>query len=137
MTGIESLHEALEVARHAEKVQALVYRGMAALAEAEGEVELAQRLHDLHADEQHHLSRLTARILELGRQPHDLSEVRPVPASLVDWEGMIRDRERREIELYEALLQRALDSQTRDLVESILAVERRHAEELGGKWTLA
>src|SRR5690606_31685306 len=65
----------LEELRRHEKDQALLCRSLAARAE-EAEVELAQRFHDLHADEQHHLSRLTARVLELGGRPADLSAAR-------------------------------------------------------------
>jgi len=67
--ALEALHEA----RAAEKEQAAFYRRLAAEAEALGDDALAERLNGLHADEQHHLSRLTARslvreILEVERQ---------------------------------------------------------------------
>lgn len=126
----------LEEARVAEKEQALCYRSLAALAEDQAP-DLAQRFHDLHADEQHHLSRLTARVLELGERPQDLSSIRAIPAALDGWEEQIREREAAEIERYRRLLAGDLDDETRALVQGILAVEEQHAGELGGKWTMA
>ena len=38
---------------------------------------------------------------------------------------------------YRELLELELDDRTRDLLAEILEVERRHHDELGGKWTLA
>ena len=55
---------AIEAMRMAEKAQAMFYRRLAALAEVENRPDEAQRLHDLHADEQHHLSRLSALLIE-------------------------------------------------------------------------
>ena len=78
-----SLIEPLEQARAAEKAQALFYRALAAEAEARGNERLSERLNELHADEQHHLSRLTARLLELGATPDDLSP-QPETAELVN-----------------------------------------------------
>ncbi|MEX2571903.1 MAG: ferritin-like domain-containing protein [Gemmatimonadota bacterium] len=127
----------LEPARRAEKEQALLYRGLAARAESDGKPDLAQRFHDLHADEQHHLSRLTARVLELGERPVDLSGVRPVLSSLDEWRQTIRECEAAEIERYRTLLRRDLDPATRGLLEEILSTEEHHADELGGKWTMA
>jgi rubrerythrin len=123
--------------RAAEKEQALVYRRMASLAEAEGQGELAQRFHDLHADEQHHLSRLTARMLELGASPADLSTIPTPTTTLEDWTSTITGREGLELKRYEDALARDLDSETRELIEQIISVERQHARELGGKWTVA
>jgi rubrerythrin len=131
------LTRALEVCRQAEKEQALFYRALAAAAEQAGAEELAQRFHDLHADEQHHLSRLSARLVELGAHPAELSGVRTQPVALERWEAPTRRRERDEVRRYEILLAQELDEQTRQLVEQILDVERRHADELGGKWTMA
>jgi rubrerythrin len=128
---------ALEVCREAEKEQALFYRALAAEAEERGEADLGQRFHDLHADEQHHLSRLTARLIELGRQPPALDHLRAQVAPLDHWETVARRREKDEVKRYEILLVQDLDAATRGLVEGILEVERRHAEELGGKWTMA
>ncbi|HEV2736615.1 MAG TPA: hypothetical protein VGV85_17335 [Longimicrobiaceae bacterium] len=38
---------------------------------------------------------------------------------------------------YEALLEMGADANTQMLLREILDTERHHAEELGGKWTLA
>src|SRR5690606_27127888 len=65
----------LHDARAAEKEQALFYRALAALAEERGDTALSERLNGLHADEQHHLSRLTARLVELNEPLADLSHV--------------------------------------------------------------
>lgn len=127
----------LEECRANEKVQALYYRSLASQAEEKGDEELSQRFHDLHADEQHHLSRLTARLVELGCRPADLSAVKSLPATLDGWEPLARVRERDEVTRYEALLAHELDPATRKLAEEILGVERSHEEELGGKWTMA
>lgn len=131
------LVEALEACRAAEKEQALFYRALAAEAEQRGDEELAQRFHDLHADEQHHLSRLTARLVELRTSPRDLGGARAQQVPLAEWETMARRRERDEVRRYEILLEQELDAATRALAEHIVEVERRHADELGGKWTLA
>jgi rubrerythrin len=128
---------AIEERRAAEKAQALFYRALAAAAEEAGDERLAQRLHDLHADEQHHLSRLTARLLELGAVPADLGAMRASGPGLAGWEISARERERAEIEGYETLLRSELDDRTRALAGDILDVERHHEQELGGKWTLA
>ena len=127
----------LEECRAAEKEQAHYYRALGARAEAEGDEALAQRFHDLHADEQHHLSRLTARLTELGYVPLDLGDLRMVPVETEGWEGVARRREEAEILRYETLAAAMVDRQTRALAEEILEVERNHARELGGKWTMA
>jgi rubrerythrin len=128
----------LEAARFSEKEQALFYRGMAAAAESLGDAELAQRFHDLHADEQHHLSRLTARLLELGGRPRSLDDaVSPAAAELEGWAEVVRERENTEVARYRALLEYELDAETRALIDEILAVEIHHSTELGGKWTMA
>ncbi len=129
--------EALIASRAAEKEQALFYRALAALAEDAGDEQMSQRFHDLHADEQHHLSRLTARLLELGHQPPDLTHLRAMPLPLAQWEAATRAREAAEVERYTALAAMELDPHTRALVEEMLEVERHHAAELGGKWTPA
>lgn len=131
------LVRALSVCREAEKEQALYYRALSALAEREGKEDLAQRFHGLHADEQHHLSRLTARLVELGHHPADLSQLPAPPAGLEGWEPPTRRREHDEIRRYEILLAQELDEESRALVREILEVERQHAEQLGGKWTMA
>jgi rubrerythrin len=126
--------EALQRCREAEKAQALHYRALAALAEAAGDESLSQRLHDLHADEQHHLSRLTARLLELGAAAPELQHAMPLGATLDGWEAEAREREHEEAQRYEAVLLLALDEPTSGLVEQILETERHHVRELGGKW---
>ncbi len=129
--------ELLEEARAAEKDQALVYRSLASRAEDAGEGALAQRFHDLHADEQHHVSRLTARLLELQTLPRELSVRASVVLPLDDWEQHVRTREEEEVRRYAALLNADLDAATRQLIEEIFAVEQNHVSELGGKWTMA
>ena len=136
---MNDLVSAIEERRVAEKAQAVFYRALAAAAEESGDEELAQRLHGLHADEQHHLSRLTARLVEMGVTPVELARAgagraKPEPES---WEADARVREDREVAEYEALLSREMDSRTKELLGEILEVERHHARELGGKWTLA
>ena len=128
---------AIEKRRAAEKEQALFYRTLAAAAEDAGDEDLAQRFQGLHADEQHHLSRFTARLVELGVTPADLGGTRPPAVELAGWERIAREREQGEVLAYEGLLVQTLDDRTRELVRETLAVERHHATELGGKWTLA
>ena len=128
---------ALEEARAAEKAQALFYRALAADAEARGDGALSERLNELHADEQHHLSRLTARLLEVGAAPADLAHVTAHRVDLGEWEAAARPRETDEVGRYEALLARELDAHTAAVLRDILETERHHAEELGGKWTVA
>jgi rubrerythrin len=129
---------ALQAARQAEKEQALFYRGLAAEAERRGEPALSERYNELHADEQHHLSRITARLMELGAAPGDVAMVRAPEPGLEGWEGVARIREEAEVMRYEALAgETELDAQTAALVREILGTERHHAETLGGKWTPA
>lgn len=125
---------ALQEIRAAEKEQALFYRALAAAAEARGDEALSERFNELHADEQHHVSRLTARLLELGAAPAGLDHLRGGPAGLEGWEGAARERERAEVARYEALPLDELDAATAALVREILDVERHHARDLGGKW---
>jgi rubrerythrin len=132
----ETQFELLDAARLAEKEQALLYRSLAAAAE-ETVPELAHRFHDLHADEQHHLSRLTARVLELGGHPADLSNVSVAAPDLGNWAELVREREQGEIRRYQALLQADFDSATKTLLAEILEVEEHHVLELGGKWMMA
>lgn len=131
------LEAVLQACRQAEREQALFYRSLAAQAEDAGDGALAERLQELHADEQHHLSRLTARLLETGAAPADLAGVRARAVPLGAWETAARRRERDEVERYAILLEQQLDPTTRALAEEILATERKHAEFLGGKWTPA
>jgi rubrerythrin len=122
--------EALRRAAEAEKAQALFYRALAAAAESPA---LAERLNGLLADEQHQHSRLVARLLELG-DPAAVTPQAPPEAGLPEWESSARRREREEIERYLAILDLELDARTRSMIEEFLAVERRHEEQLGGKW---
>ena len=131
------LHDALEALRAAEKEQAIHYRRLAVLAEAADDEATAQRLHDLHADEQHHLSRLTARLVELGHTPRELSGGSTGEGTLDDWESAARAREAEEVTRYERMLEQDSDSATRTLIQGILEVERHHRDELAGKWTVA
>lgn len=126
-------------ARAAEKQQALFYRALASSAEDAADTVTAERLNDLHADEQHHFSRISARLMELGEDPSDTGTRPPktAAANLANWEIEAREREEAEIERYDELLRLDLDDETRRLLEAILAVERHHAESLGGKWTPA
>ena len=131
------LHEALEALRAAEKAQAVHYRRLAVLAEAAGDEATAERLHDLHADEQHHLSRLTARLVELGHTPRELSGGSGGERTLEGWEAVARELETAEVTRYERMLAEDADPATRSLLEGILEVERHHRAELAGKWTVA
>jgi rubrerythrin len=131
------LIHALEEARAAEREQALFYRALAVMAEERSDGPLSERLNELHADEQHHLSRLTARLLELGAALDDLSGVTTSPGPLERWEADARIRERGEVLRYQQLLDGEMDPATAALLAEILETERHHAEELGGKWTTA
>lgn len=125
----------LEASRAREKAQALYYRKLAAA--AADDADATDRLNDLHADEQHHLSRLTARLLELGHKPKDLSVV-PVPSGALDgWDAVAREREAGEVRWYETMIALELDPRTRAVLEEILECERHHLSELGGKWMSA
>ena len=133
----DDLITALQQAREAEKEHALFYRALAAAAEERGDAALSERFNELHADEQHHLSRLTARLLELGATPADLPQ-RGVDAEIEGWEGPAQAREEAEVSRYQALLAAGgVDAQTGALLREMLDTERHHAAELGGKWTTA
>ena len=124
----------LRALRRQEKGQTLFYRALAADAELAGMAELAERFNELHADEQHHLSRLTARLLELGEEVDDLTDFpRPTPV-FDEWEAEARKREEGEIAAYEAALTDMEDEATREIFVEILESERQHAQHLGGKW---
>ena len=127
----------LRTARAAEKEQALFYRSLTGQAENADDAVLAERLNGLLADEQHHLSRLTARLLELGQEVEDLADMAVPAVDLATWQTSARDRELVEIARYELLLGADLDETTRGLVEDILQTERNHERELGGKWMMA
>ena len=128
----------LEESRSREKAQTLFYRRLAARADAEDRPDLVERFNDLHADEQHHLSRLTARILELGGEPLDLPPGVALPdVAMEEWESAARGREEAEVAWYESLTGSDLDPRTSELVEEILVSERHHRDQLGGKWMSA
>jgi rubrerythrin len=129
-----TLSDALQEARRSEKAQALFYRALAAQAELAGDVQTAEDLNGLHADEQHHLSRLTARLIEADQQLADLADVQTPEIVYPDWQQLARARELAEIECYERLALLEPDGATAELIEEILAVERKHAETLGGKY---
>lgn len=133
MTATETgILDALREAARAEKAQTLFYRSLTARAESES-AELAERLNGLLADEQHHLSRLVARLLELGTRV-DVPAGQAWEVALAGWEALAREREQAEIKRYERLLQLRLDPRTRAMIEEFLDVEQRHADSLGGKW---
>ena len=124
----------LHIARAAERVQSLFYRALATAAENKRDADLAERLNGLHADEQHHLSRLSARLLELGDPLVDLGPPALPEVGLEAWESLAAEREQVEVERYEALLAMELDEQTHAMLSEFLQAERHHAESLGGKW---
>ena len=129
--------QALQHARRAEKEQALFYRSLITQAENAGHAQVAEDLNGLHADEQHHLSRLTVRLVEADQTVEDLGSVR-MPATAYDgWEAEARNREREEIARYEAIAALPLDSLTAALIAEILNVERQHEQSLGGKFMSA
>lgn len=123
--------DALEAARASEREQAAFYRALAAEAEESGDALLAERLNGLGAEEQHQLSRLTERLVELGETPDSLDGPPARAAVLRGWEADARRLESGEQRRYELLLERNLDPATRRLVEDILRVERLHGETLG------
>jgi rubrerythrin len=128
----------LEEARAAEKDQAHFYRTLAAEAEDRADAAMSERFNELHADEQHHVSRLTARLLELGASLVELPQPDSSSARMDGWEAAASMREDAEVERYERLLRAEdVDAGTRALLEEILDTERHHATDLGGKWTQA
>ena len=124
----------LEASRAREKAQTLFYRGLAAQAVAAGDDDATERLNDLHADEQHHLSRLTARLLELGRAPAELYSVPAPGGEIQQWERIARQREAEEVAWYERAATLSLDATTAAMIREILESERHHAQTLRGKW---
>jgi rubrerythrin len=126
--------ELLHAARTAEKLQSLFYRALAAAAEDDGDTDLSERLNGLHADEQHHLSRLTVRLVELDQSVSDLGAEAGVIVQLDGWEAEARRREREEIDRYTSLLEHELDEKTRGMLEQFVEAERSHEQALGGKW---
>jgi len=132
----EGIVALLREGRRRERGQTSYYRRLAAAAEEKGLDDEAERLNELLADEQHHYSRLTARLIELGDEPPRLSAVEGT-ASLDGWELEARAREAGEVAFYKAALARALDDRTRAILQEVLQSERRHREELRGKWMSA
>lgn len=124
----------LHAARGGERTQALFYRALASMAEVSDDGDLAERLNGLHADEQHHLSRLSARLLELDERLEDLGPPSIPEVGIEAWESLARKREHVEIDRYESLLKQELDAPTRAMLDEFLVAERHHAESLGGKW---
>ncbi|MGW8265113.1 MAG: ferritin-like domain-containing protein [Longimicrobiales bacterium] len=133
----DSILEVLEEARVLEKEQTLFYRALAAAAGSRGQEELSERLNALHADEQHHFSRLTARVLELGGTPREANASLPGIPTEDEWEAVARSRERREISWYLDALKGPMDPGTEALLREILESEEHHSRELGGKWMSA
>jgi len=127
----------LEASRKREKAQTHIYRILAARAESKGEEGLVERFNDLHADEQHHLSKLTARVLELGASLADAESEITLSPELDGWEDLVRSREEAEVAWYKESLEEELDPSTRELLQEILESEKSHARELGGKWMSA
>ena len=125
----------LQAARVAERDQALFYRALAGEAERLGERDLSERLNGLHADEQHHVSRLSARLLELGEALEELPPPSMPEVALEEWEPLAREREQVELDRYHGLLSHGgLDEQTRHMLTEFHAAERHHRDALGGKW---
>ena len=120
-----------------EKAQTAYYRVLAAHAAMGTDSEVTERLNELHADEQHHLSRLTARLLELGRTPSDLATPRAADGGLDGWEEEARQREAEEVRWYEAATNLELDEETLAVLAEILVSERHHLSDLRGKWMSA
>jgi rubrerythrin len=126
----------LRAARTAEKAQTLFYRALSAIAEARHATADIEALNGLLADEQHHLSRLSVRLLELGAEVENVTAETP-EYDYSDWRYDARRREQEEIARYELLLRQPLDEQTAAMLRGILAVEQQHEANLGGKYTEA
>lgn len=137
MSDLENaIIQLLREGRERERSQTAFYRRLAAAAEDAGRQEDVDRLNELLADEQHHFSRLTARLMELGDEPPELSLVKG-EANLSGWQAEARAREAGEVAFYKAVLSRDLDEKTRGILEEILHSERKHREQLAGKWMSA
>ncbi len=129
---VPALHEA----RALEKEQAQFYRVLSGQAEDHGNLEDAEALNGLLADEQHHLSRLSVRLVELGEELAAFSDEHlPSEAVYPSWHEVARIRERKEITRYERILDQDLDAETRKMIEGLLGTERQHEEHLAGKYT--
>lgn len=121
--------------RRRELAQTRFYRSLAGQAETDGRREVAERLNALLADEQHHVSRLTARILELGSRPASSEGEAPAaPTDLEGWEEVARGREQEEIRWYRSAVDRIGDDDTKAVLEEILEAELHHERGLEGKW---
>ncbi len=123
----------LNEGRRREREQAAFYRFLAGDAELAEDAAAAERLNELLADEQHHVSRLTARLLEMGERPEEAWNAPEVPA-LAGWEEVARRREAGEVAWYEGAIGRTSDPGTLAILREILASERHHHDRLGGKW---
>lgn len=130
----EGLVAVLESLRRQEKAQTLWYRALASRAEDDGDAALSERFNGLHADEQHHLSRLTARLLEMEVAIDDLRSVTVPALPGDDWQEWVQQREQEEVTAYQEALKGPLDSDTRGVLAEILESELQHLEQLGGKW---
>lgn len=130
----DSAIHALRAARAAEKEQALFYRALSVEAENRQLLMDIEALNGLLADEQHHLSRITVRLVELGYEPGELN-VRTPECEFNGWRDAAQIREREEVARYEGILALPLDDETRIAITNILEVERAHAAHLGGKYT--
>ena len=129
----EELVATLREGARRERAQALFYRILAGEAEVAGDAPTAERLNDLLADEQHHVSRLTARLLELGERPTDERDSPEVP-ELASWEPVAKGREEDEVRWYEDATRKVRDEETLAMLREILASERHHRDDLSGKW---
>lgn len=129
---VPHLHEA----RALEKEQAQFYRVLSSQAEEAGNDEDIEALNGLLADEQHHLSRLSVRLVELGENLAPLSDaIMPSDAVYDNWRNVARTRERNEIARYERILELPLDDETARMIHSFLDAERQHEQHLAGKYT--
>lgn len=134
----DPLIDLLREARRRERLRAAYYRSLAAAASDQGDAEAVERLNELHADEQHHLSRVTARLLELGHPLPELDAGPPAVPPIESWEADARRGEEAEVAFYEEALGRIIpDARTRAILEEILDSERHHAQALRGKWMSA
>lgn len=124
----------LQEARRRELEQAHFYRVLSGDAEYAGDAAAAERFNELLADEQHHVARLTARILELGGTPQGEGAAPGTAPPLDAWEPEARRREEGEVMWYEGALGGVEDPETRSLLGGILESERHHRETLAGKW---
>ncbi len=125
--------EVLDEGYRREVAQSAFYRALLEAARRAGDESEAHRLEGLVADEERHLMRLGARLRELGEDPPELPDATP-EVRLRGWVSEARAREAGEVAFYKAVLARRLDSDTRELLQEILHVERSHREALGRRW---